>query len=186
MARWPAFIAWATGRSQPPAFYMNTANPGPVSSHWNLGGPQPCVDPTSASDAGCAYDYGWNAAGYAYSVAAAATSPAAAAGHAWWADVEIANSWNGDYVANAADVQGGLDYLRAQGVGAVGVYSTGYQWGQITGGYQMGAGAGDWLAGANSQGQASNWCTTGRSFSGGPVELVQYPSGGFDADWRCA
>jgi len=83
----------------------------------------PCLDPTSASDAGCAYDYGWNAAAYAYSVAAAATSPAAAAGHAWWADVRG---------------QRGRRPGRPR-LPAVGVYSTWYQWGQITGGYQMGA-----------------------------------------------
>ncbi len=176
--------AWAAGRPQAPAFYMNTANPGPISSHWNLGGPQTCSDPTSASDAGCAYDYGWNAAAYAFSLAAAATSPAAAAGHDWWADVETTNSWNGNAQANAADVQGGLDYLRAQGVATVGVYSTAYQWGQIAGGATL-SGAADWVAGASSATQASSWCGPAHSFTGGPVWLVQYPSGGYDGDVRC-
>ncbi len=179
--------SWAASRAQAPAFYMNTVNPGPISSHWNLGGPRVCSNPASADDAGCAYDYGWNAAAYAYSTAESATSSAAASGHAWWADVELANSWNGGAAANAADVQGGLDYLLSRGVPGVGVYSTGYQWGQITGGYHFASSTvADWLAGANSQKQAASWCGAGYSFSGGPVRLVQFPSNGFDGDWSCA
>lgn len=177
--------AWASGRAGAPGFYMNTANPGPASTHWNLGGPRACLNPSSASDPGCAYDYGWNAAAYAFSVAAAATGAATAAGHGWFADVEIANSWDGDYAANAADVEGGLDYLLAQGVPSVGVYSTAYQWGQITGGAALPSTVGDWLAGARSQTQAAAWCSPSQSFSGGPVRLVQFPSAGFDSDWRC-
>jgi hypothetical protein len=175
---------WAAGRPQAPAFYMNTANPGPVSTHWNLGGPMACVDPTSASDSGCAYDYGWNAAVYAFSVASRAVSASAAAAHGWWSDVEIANSWNGNAQANAADVQGGIDYLHAQGVANVGIYSTGYQWGQIAGTAQV-AGAPDWVAGAGSLTQATHFCSPAYSFSGGSVRLVQYPNGSFDGDVRC-
>jgi hypothetical protein len=175
---------WAAAKSQA-GFYMNTANPGPVSSHWNLGGPRECLNPASASDQGCAYDYGWNAAAYAFSAAAGAISAAAAAGHAWWADVETMNSWNGDQAANAADVQGGLDYLLSQGVPAVGVYSTPYQWAQITGGYTLAASVSDWVAGASNARQAARMCSSAYSFSGGAVTLVQYPSGRFDGDYRC-
>lgn len=178
-------FAWAASRPQAPGFYMNTANPGPISSHWNLGGPRTCADPASASDAGCAYDYGWNAAAYAFSLAVSAAGTAAAAGSGWWADVETANSWNGDAAANAADVQGGLDYLHSQGVAGAGVYSTAAQWAQIAGGAVV-AGAPDWVAGASSAAQAGTWCSPAYSFSGGPVRLVQFPSGNLDGDVRCA
>jgi hypothetical protein len=38
-------------------------------------------------------------------------------------------------VANTAVLQGMYDYLRSHGVTRVGLYSTGYRWQQITGGY---------------------------------------------------
>src|SRR5438132_6864032 len=39
---------WANGRVYAPAFYMNTANPGPISPHWNTGvQPRTCGDPAS-------------------------------------------------------------------------------------------------------------------------------------------
>src|SRR5438105_3738667 len=172
---------WAVSKAES-GFYMNTANPGPISSHWNLGGPRPCLNPAIASDEGCAYDYGWNAAAYAFAVAAQNSSSAAAASHTWWADVETMNSWNGSQAANAADVEGGLDYLRTQGVPALGVYSTSYQWTQITGGYQFPASVADWVAGTASAKQAARACSAARSFTGGPVRLAQYPSAGFDGD----
>ena len=53
----------------------------------------------------------------------------------WWLDVETVNSWNGDGIANAADLQGVVDLLRSKGVARVGLYSTAYQWRAITGGY---------------------------------------------------
>src|SRR5262245_46277898 len=41
---------WAAARPLPPAFYMNTGNPGPISPHWNQGGPRPCLNPGSEND----------------------------------------------------------------------------------------------------------------------------------------
>ncbi|HEV7677566.1 MAG TPA: hypothetical protein VGQ42_03255 [Candidatus Dormibacteraeota bacterium] len=178
--------SWAAGRPGAAALYVNTANPGPISSHWRLGGPRACADPSSTSDPGCAYDYGWNAAAQAMGVARTALPAGAATSHAWWLDVETGNSWNGSTAANTADLQGYVDYLRAQHVPSVGVYSTGYQWGVITGGAQLGTSVLDWVAGASSQKQAAAMCTTAASFSGGKVTLSQYPANGFDADWRCA
>ena len=40
-------------------------------------------------------------------------------------------------------------------------------------------------AGAKTLEQARSACARTRSFSGGPVTLTQYASGGFDADYRC-
>jgi len=172
---------WATGRPMAPAFYMNTANPGPVSSHWGLPGPATCGDPSSYSDQGCAYNYGWNAASQAFYVAANAAGSNAAATHAWWLDIETLNSWNGTILANRAAIDGYAGYLASQHVAGVGLYSTASQWEAITGGYNLGLP--NWLAGMSSK-SASGYCgTTG--FSGGPVVLAQYRSRGFNADYAC-
>jgi hypothetical protein len=167
---------------------MNTGDPGPVSTHWGLPGPATCTDPSSYSDTGCAYNYGWNAADDAFKYATSQTLATAASGSDWWLDVETANSWEGTTAANAADIRGGIDYLRSRGVTNVGVYSTPSQWNTITGGYHFAASLAvyDWVAGTRNLSGAQRACTSpSSSFSGGPVRLAQFPSGGFDGDYRC-
>jgi hypothetical protein len=183
-----AEYAWAANRtpSSAPAFYMNTANPGTLSTHWGAPGPNTCANSSSTisvNDPGCAYNYGWNAAAYAFSLARKAAPNAAAA--TWWADVETANSWDGTTDANFADIQGGLDYLRSQGVPTAGVYSTSYQFGVIAGANTPLPSAPSWVAGATNLRQAKGWCTPSYSFTGGTVKLVQFLSGGFDGDYAC-
>ncbi len=101
---------------------MNTANPAPSSGYyWPTSGAQDpalCLDATSTTDPGCAYDYGWQAAANALSTATSALggSPQGI----WWLDVETGNTWNGDASSNAADLQGSIDYLLAQHVAGVG------------------------------------------------------------------
>ena len=169
-------FAWATSASRAPAVYMNTADPGAQSVRWTLPGPKPCGG--ASDDLGCAYNYGWNAASHAVAYAASQGANATS----WWLDVETANTWSTNLAANRADIQGMVDALVAQGR-TVGVYSTGYQWGVITGGLVLDVP--NWVAGASSVGQAKSWCTPSRSFTGGPVAMVQYPSGGFDGDVAC-
>ncbi|MFN2568798.1 MAG: hypothetical protein ABR564_04255 [Candidatus Dormibacteria bacterium] len=200
----PSELAWAysvTGGT--PAFYANTANPGPrVSTHWPSGqtSPKVCAATFPKNDStACAYDYGWNAARDSYNDAvtaeqqlygASAHSPAL---RQWWLDVENSNSWEtleyggrASYKANdTATVQGGVAYLRSVGVSGVGIYSTSYQWGQITGGASLDATIPDWVAGAADASQAAAFCSSTYSFSGGSVNLSQYQSGGFDVDRRC-
>jgi hypothetical protein len=185
--------AWAASNPQPAQLYMNAANPETASSNWSVragSGPRTCSAANLAdpSNVDCAYNYGWNSASDA--LARATTAIGASAGtHAWWLDVETGNSWNGSKAANAQDLQGSVDYLRGAKIPGVGFYSTGYQWGVITGGYHPPTGAtsspANWLAGAISASQAASWCSPTRSFSGGTVRLVQYPSGSFDGDAVC-
>lgn len=173
---------WALKTPNPPAFYMNTGNPGTAATRadwYAQDGPHLC---DVANEAGCAYNYGFHAAGSAMEYAASQTSDAAATGAAWWLDVETANSWSTDQSLNVVDIQGSIDFLRDAGVGTVGIYSTGYQWGQITGGNQLGS-APNWVAGALNAKSAPGSCSS--SFSGGKVGLVQYSSGGFDANYAC-
>jgi hypothetical protein len=186
--------AWArNATTYAPAFYANTANPGPAySSHWPTGqvSPQTCDGTNSAA---CSYDYGWNAAKNSFADGAAATTAAAAA--LWWLDVETGNSWEtlesayGQTTAaqanDRASLAGAVAALNDSGVATVGVYSTSYQWGQITGGSGTTFVAQPaWIAGVGSLSTAQANCRT-TSFTGGRVTLAQYAGNGYDADYHC-
>ncbi len=176
--------AWAKAAPKAaPAFYMNTGNPGTKATRVNWyeqTGPRPC---SAADEAGCAYDYGYNAARDAFGYAATQTSETVARTAVWWLDVEISNSWSADQSLNVIDIEGSIAFLRDSGVATVGIYSTGYQWGQITGGANLGTTVPNWVAGALNAKRAPEMCSS--SFSGGKVRLVQYLSGGFDANYAC-
>ncbi len=164
------------------AFYMNTSNPGTASravDWYAQRSPNPACSPSD--EAACAFNYGYNAARYAFETAQRETG--AAGRHSWWLDVEIENSWSRDTAVNVADILGSVAYLRTQGV-PVGVYSTRYQWGQITGGASM-PDLPNWVAGARDGRQAATWCTPDRSFTGGPVLLVQWEQHDLDHNHVC-
>ena len=196
--------AWAAKTSSGAALYANTGNPGSISTfYWPASGsrdPALCTDRSSASDPGCAYDYGWHGAKNSLQIAQNAVS--GASGRTWWLDVELANSWNGSPTANAAALQGALDGMHDAGVGTVGLYSTAYQWSQITGGYSSGNAATYrsawaasftpkhpmeqaplWVAGLSTLDAASRNCST--SFTGGTTALAQYTDGATDGDLIC-
>jgi len=188
-----SLMTWAlsgtpTATQQPRlSFYMNTDNPGPddPGGRWPTAGlsqARPCDGTASLN---CAYDYGWYAAQAAMTGAGgrATSSP-------WWLDVETMNTWSGDVSSNVAVLQGAVALLKAAGVPSVGVYSSPRQWGQITGATtpdsainQPFAGLYNWLARAHSADEAPTLCS--RTFTGGRVKLVQYVSGGFDANYAC-
>ncbi len=196
---------WAAGYPRTPDLYMNTANPAPHSSfYWPASGAQDpalCQDSTATTDPGCAYDYGWHTAANALATSKSALGNLAQG--VWWLDVETGNTWNGDASSNAADLQGSIDYLLAQHVAGVGVYSTGYQWGVITGGYSTSnastyaaawrpeftspngiSAAPSWVAGASGPSDAPSYCSS--SFLGTTTWLVQYIAGATDVDYACA
>jgi hypothetical protein len=141
-------------------FYMNTANPGVA-----VGG---------------AYNYGFAAARDAFTFATGRVR--AGPGHTWWLDVETGNTWSDDLGANTAVIAGSIAFFRTQGV-TVGIYSTRYQWGVITGGASIPS-VPNWVPGAPNAAEAPSFCTSGRSFSGGPVVAVQYTTQ-FDYDYLC-
>lgn len=199
---WSSEYTWASGYAATPQLYMNTANPAPHSSYyWPASGsrdPSLCQNASSTTDPGCAYDYGWHAAANALVTAGGQN----AAQDAWWLDVETGNTWNGDGSSNAADLQGSIDYLRSQNVATVGVYSTGYQWDTITGGYTAATASSyaaawraeftspngitaspSWVAGAPTASSAPSYCSS--SFTATATWLVQYPSAGYDGDYWC-
>lgn len=185
--------AWASkATTYAPAFYANTANPGPAySSHWPKGQSTPQVcDGTNST--GCSYDYGWNAAKDSFAAAARVTATPAA--FTWWLDVETGNSWEtlesyGQTATarsnDAAALAGAVAALRDNGATTVGIYSTGYQWQQITGGTGTQFSTSPaWVAGTGSLSTATANCTT-TSFTGGRIVLAQYAKNGYDADYHC-
>ncbi|MDP9072593.1 MAG: hypothetical protein M3N98_00215 [Actinomycetota bacterium] len=174
---------WAAAAGRP-GFYLNTANPGGAGSAIDWYGqrsPRPSCSP--ADEAACAYNFGFQGAVQAFSYAN--TQAAAGPGHTWWLDVETSNSWSNDRVSNLASISGAIDALRIRGV-LVGVYSTGYQWGRITGGARR-PDLPNWVPGAGSLGEAAARCTGRYSFSGGPVVVTQFlnESVDFDYDYAC-
>jgi len=183
-------VTWAGGTSA--AFYANTGNPGPaLSTHWPTGqsSPQVC-SATNPDSAACAYDYGYNAASDSYADAVGAFTALGLSGSpadsAWWLDVETSNSWRSDVILNAAALTGAVDYLRSVAhVASLGFYSTGYQWGVITGGTTTFSAYPSWVAGAADATGATANCA-GPGFTGGGVSLAQYISSGFDANIRCS
>lgn len=192
-------IAWALPTGAP-AYYVNTANPGPqLSSFWPSGqaSPRACAATYPANDStACAFDYGWNAAASSYARASAAAASVGAPGvslSTWWLDVELRNTWEAEQPGAAprhlrhdlAVLQGMSAYLKGQGVRTVGVYSTGHQWDVVTGGARWSS-APVWYAGVGSPTSALAHCAV--SFTGGPVRMAQYASrapAGLDADHRC-
>jgi hypothetical protein len=191
----PSQLAWAGRNAE---LYANTGNPGPaLSSFWPDGQTSPRQCNTAANPGRdteeCAYDYGWNAARHSYATAVAAHvalgwAPRGATRtpveNRWWLDVETSNSWRRDTSLNVAALRGAVDYLESVDVASIGFYSTGVQWGAITGGTLEFSEHPSWVAGARTVAGARRNCTT-IGFTGGPVIYTQYLADGFDANHRC-
>src|SRR4051794_31345170 len=160
------------------SFYANTANPGPSSSHWPTGATTPMACTSATLSASCAYDYGWNAAADAFKRAVAVAGTPKAQVAPWWLDVEAANSWTTDTVANRADIQGAADYLTtpvsgggAGVTGGVGLYTNASSWQTITGSTSQFASYPSWVPGAGSVTAAQSNCSA--SITGGHVVYAQ-------------
>ena len=190
-------LAWATasagGTALPPAaLYVNTADPGQVIaqiSDWpakgSNGGPYGTCDGTDTQ--ACSWAYGWERATADISTFESATGAVASA-YPWWLDVETGNTWEsgaGAFANNTADLEGMVAAFTAAGA-AVGIYSTSYQWGVITGGtstksslYELP----NWIPGARTQSAAQSNCSL-PSFTGGTVQIAQW-FGRYDGDVSC-
>src|SRR5579875_1289831 len=184
-------VASSTGKSTQPkaSLYVNTADPGNGVADWpTSGGGGGYGSCTGADSDACAWQYGYNKAtqdaAWLTSAAQAITNqessvavPSTASSYPWWLDVETANTWQPDTSMNVADLQGMVAGLQAAGASTVGVYSTSYQWDQITGGNTTSAsgslyGLPDWIPGARSLSGAESNCSLA-SFTAGPVTVTQ-------------
>ena len=188
-------LEWAEqslgGTAQPlVALYVNTANPGHQGSWWPVsneyGGTvvdNPYGECKGAEDAACAYMYGY-AKAYDNVHLRGVDNPTV---YLWWLDVETENSWSADKRANRADLEGMTDYLHSIGAD-VGLYSTGFQWGQIVGQVDPDSSLfflPSWLAGARTLNGAKNNCSLAPLTAGGEVTMTQFVSRGFDYDYSC-
>jgi len=113
-----------------------------------------------------------------------ASSQSASSPTGWWLDVELANSWSStDLSLNRYTIQGIVQTLRASVAVPIGIYSTSYQWGVITGGYQAQVDA-NWVAtGTSSLKRAKTYCKSA-GFTGAKIWLVQYVAT-YDHDYVC-
>ena len=209
---WAVAASSGTSSQLRASLYVNTADPGNGVSDWPTtstgadpygpctasGTPSVGVDSTA-----CAWQYGYNKATQDISWLTSAANainaqettslvPSSASAYPWWLDVETANSWQSGPTGldmNVADLQGMVAALTAAGATKVGVYSTSYQWGQITGGGIGTSGVPltnlpDWIPGARNLSGAVSNCQLS-SFSGGRVVLTQWFSRPFDSDYAC-
>lgn len=175
--------AWAKSLSFWPQLYLNLADPGRKSSHWGHGGPKRCHRRIK-NDAGCAYDYGYEAAATAWGYAQAA---GAAGRGRWWLDVEIDNTWGtgrAGVAANVADIRGALRYLRRRAHATVGIYTETTWWQTITGGSRRFAHTPVWGGGADNRRNAKRNCRA-HSITGGRALLAQWIVGDVDHDLAC-
>lgn len=148
-------------------------DPAPGGAHaMESNGPDAYCARTSNVCAG--YDWGYNyaAADVSY-VADQAAKP-----KMWWLDIETAEQWPtaAKYQAvNAAIIQGAINAIKHSGQ-RVGIYSTWYQWGQITGSYIPSGQARTpiWVAGADyvsgDVNSAVSYCSRAAS-AGNPKDL---------------
>ena len=169
-----------TGKSLQPSLYMNLNYAIGSTARGNTGS-------CSSGDKACqAYNYGYNAAEYAFSYAGTQGATAST----WWLDIETANSWSAKPALNAKVIQGAIDYLSAQDYSttttqkvAVGIYSNAATWKNIAGSYAPGLP--NWVYGAPSPSAMSTYCGPTYAFGGGTVAVVQYWNGSYDLDYAC-
>ncbi|MCU1516487.1 MAG: hypothetical protein JWQ75_1208 [Pseudarthrobacter sp.] len=179
------------------ALYVNTANPGTAGSWWPTSNQYPfgmtvnnpygtCKRDSSGNlevTEACSYMYGY-AKAYDDAYIRGISDPG---GYLWWLDVETGNSWSVNRSWNRAVLEGMTDLFHKIGAD-VGIYSTGYQWGQIVG--NVGSSSNlhslpSWLAGARTLTGAKVKCTDAPLTGGGDVVLTQFVSKGFDYDYSC-
>ena len=195
-------LRWVVGEpSAARAFYVNTGAPGPGDPHWprRQREPREC---RGANSTLCAYDYGWNSTRASFASVLRAllhrhtpTPRVVATSARWWLDVEVANPWESwlagygpshhSHLVDQSAVLGSLAYLRSQGVSYVGIYSSVPMWGALMGrSAKTFASVPVWIPGSASLPEAVLNCAT-KSFTGGFVAMTQYPSRGYDGDYRC-
>jgi hypothetical protein len=175
----------AAAKTSNAALYVNTGYDPSYTAVDGRHSTQDCVNRSAAISGTTAQKAAW-AVGcseaqrdQAYAASQSATSPTA-----WWLDVETANSWStSDLSLNVYSLRGLIETLRAATSAPLGVYSTDYQWGVITGGYQAPVDA-DWVAtGATTLRRARTFCA-GTGFTGAAIWLVQYVAT-YDHDYVC-
>jgi len=180
--------------AQPPlSLYIDTGNPGDHVMDWPRLGTTPSYGVCNGALTGaCSFIYGEERATHSFRLVAALDESAARTAP-WWLDVELMSTWAGTYRLNIAALQGFIAGLKKAGAtGPIGIYSTGAQWGDITGltarttPTPFPGPLPDWVAASDATvAQARQNCASG-GFTGAAPNLAQYRIGPRDADLRCA
>lgn len=185
--------------------YVNTANPAEESGYSWASWPTSSVaqnpygecSGVETNNEACSWQYGWNRS---VETEAYFKDKAAEAGlekqntddYIWWLDVETSNSWQSSTDdarrRNTAAIEGFAAYYISKGA-QVGLYSTEYQWGEITGNFIS--------DGSNLNGLA-NWRPSGASLNNaiancgvepltrdGYISLTQYVRKNLDHNHSC-
>lgn len=206
-------LVWANqakiGSNQPRVqLYVNTANPGeviseiftwptsPYDSNGNLPNNPYGNTCAGANDRACSWLYGWNRSIYTEDVfqtaAASKNLNAQTADYTWWLDVETMNTWqsgsNEALIRNTAALEGFAEYYKSKGA-TIGLYSTAYQWTQITGN-NIGAnsnlrGLANWRPSGKSLNNAIANCSVEPLTPGGFISLTQYVQKNLDKNHSC-
>ena len=207
-------LAWAAtaqpgSKQSPKQLYVNTANPGEVidqivtwpKTAYDLNNnlpPNPYGNTcTGSNDLACSWLYGWNRSIYSESVFLPAASTAGVdtnpSNYRWWLDVETMNTWQSGSDAalkrNVATLEGSARYFQLNG-SPVGLYSTAYQWGVITGNFISAdsnlVGLANWRPSGSSLKNAVANCTAAPLTPGGYISLTQYVQRNIDKNHSCA
>lgn len=187
--------------------YVNTANPGGLNTpSWPKSNIDSAGNTTSnpygtcngADTSACAWQYGWNRAledvrdRFLPAATNANVSPAPDY-YVWWLDVETENTWKMsgsafDTGSNVSVLEGMTSYFNSLGI-RVGLYSTGTQWGQITGASVSETsnlnGLPNWRPGGANLSTAQAACTAPPLTARGYVSLTQFISKGLDYNYSC-
>lgn len=206
-------LVWAnqakTGSNQPRVqLYVNTANPGEVidqittwpSSNTDKTGfttNNPYGTCTGSNDDACSWQYGWNRSVEAYLdrfVPAAKTAgiDQAISAYTWWLDVETMNTWQAGsteaLARNTAAIEGFASYYQTHGA-KVGLYSTAFQWSEITGNTVSSSsnlnGLPNWRPSGASLSNAKANCSVAPLTTGGFISLTQYVVKNLDHNHSC-
>lgn len=206
--RWGARASGGT--NQPKLqLYVNTANPGEVidqiytwpTSNTDKGGYTPTNTYGNtcggANDLSCSWMYGWNRAWaadneYFKPAAQAAGVNDVTGDYTWWLDVETMNTWQeGSEEAlrrNTAALEGWAAYFTHHN-GKIGLYSTAYQWGVITGNFISSDnnlnGLPNWRPSGATLANAKANCEVDPLTSGGFISLTQYVKKNLDYNHSC-
>ena len=184
--------------------YVNTGNPAEEIdlynwSNWPSSGTTPYgeCDGEKANTDACSWQYGWDRsveteAYFIKSAAEAGLLSSATKDYTWWLDVETMNSWQNSsddaLKRNVAALEGFAAYYQSRGA-HVGLYSTAYQWGEITGNFVSENsnlnGLDNWRPSGASLANAKSNCNVDPLTSGGKIALTQYVRKNLDHNYSC-
>ena len=197
-------LVWASKSSGSTAqdkiqVYVNTANPGGLgTTSWPTSGTNVYGTCDGTDTLACAWQYGYNRADedinsrFLPAANQAGINPDPST-YKWWLDVETMNTWKPatttfNKQSNTAVLEGFAAKFLSSGA-RVGLYSTAYQWTQITGDVISGVSnlnkLDNWRPGGANQSTAKQACSAQPLTSGGKIVLTQFISKNIDYDYVC-